>query len=38
MDAKVKKLISYLAWDYDRMSSSGQMVYDEICELLEIEE
>ena len=28
---EVLELIEDLAWDYDRMSSSGQETYDQIC-------
>ena len=28
---EVLQLIDDLAWDYDRMSSSGQETYDKIC-------
>ena len=28
---EVLELIEDLAWDYDRMSSSGQETYDKIC-------
>lgn len=37
MIADVKDLITDLGWDYDRMSTSGQEVYDKLCELLEIQ-
>ncbi|UAW59172.1 hypothetical protein CRP603_gp05 [Roseobacter phage CRP-603] len=30
-------LIADLGWDYDKMSSSGQKTYDDICKLLGIE-
>ena len=30
-------LVADLGWDYDRMSSSGQKTYDDLCELLGIE-
>lgn len=33
---KVINLVADLGWDYDRMSSSGQDVYDELCDLLNI--
>ena len=33
---KVTNLVADLGWDYDRMSSSGQQVYDELCDLLNI--
>jgi len=33
----IKDLIIDLGWDYDRMSTSGQQVYDKLCELLEIQ-
>jgi len=36
MIADVKDLVIDLGWDYDRMSSSGQQVYDKLCEMLEI--
>ena len=31
---KLLNLISDLGWDYDRMSSSGQQVYDELFTLI----
>ena len=31
---KLLNLISNLGWDYDRMSSSGQQVYDELFTLI----
>lgn len=34
---QVKKLVYNMGWDYDRMSSSGQQCYEELCELLNIE-
>jgi hypothetical protein len=34
---KLIKLIGDLGWDYDRMSSSGQQVYNELCDLLGIQ-
>jgi len=34
---QVLLLIAALGWDYDRMSSSGQKTYDELCNLLGIE-
>jgi len=37
MIADVKDLITDLGWDYDRMSTSGQEVYDKLCKLLEIQ-
>lgn len=30
-------LVADLGWDYDRMSSSGQKTYDDLCKLLGIE-
>jgi hypothetical protein len=30
-------LVADLGWDYDRMSSSGQQVYNELCDLLGVE-
>lgn len=34
----VRDLVSELGWDYQRMSQSGQSVYDKLCEILEIEQ
>ena len=34
---KLIKLIGDLGWDYDRLSSSGQEVYNELCDLLGIQ-
>jgi hypothetical protein len=34
---KLIKLIGDLGWDYDRLSSSGQQVYNELCDLLGIQ-
>jgi hypothetical protein len=34
--ADIKELIEDLAWEYDRMSSSGQETYDKLCELMGI--
>jgi len=34
---KIKQLVADLGWDYDRLSSCGQSVYNEICNLLDIE-
>ena len=31
---KLTTLIDDLGWDYQRMSSSGREIYDEICHLL----
>ena len=31
---KLTTLIDDLGWDYQRMSSSGRQIYDEICHLL----
>lgn len=36
MNEEVKKLIEDLKWEYQRMSSSGQKTYEEICKLLNI--
>ncbi len=35
--ADIKDLVIDLGWDYDRMSQSGQEVYDKLCDILEIE-
>lgn len=32
---KLSELIDDLGFDYDRMSRSGQMVYNEICSVIE---
>jgi hypothetical protein len=37
MLADIKDLIKDLGWEYDRMSSSGQETYDNLCKLLGIE-
>jgi len=34
---KLQMLVNNLGWDYDRMSSSGQATYEEICKILKIE-
>lgn len=34
---KAKTLIFNIGWDYDRMSQSGQQLYNELCLLLNIE-
>jgi hypothetical protein len=34
---KLQMLVNDLGWDYDRMSSSGQETYEEICKILKIE-
>lgn len=33
---KLLQLIADLGWDFDRMSTSGQQTYDELCELVGI--
>ena len=33
----IKDLVIDLGWDYQRMSQSGQEVYEKLCELLEID-
>lgn len=33
----IKDLVIDLGWDYDRMSTSGQEVYEQLCNILEIE-
>lgn len=33
----IRTLVLNLGWDYDRMSQSGQEVYEKLCEILEIE-
>lgn len=38
MLADIKDLIDQLGWEYDRMSTSGQKTYDELCKLLGISE
>ena len=35
--ADIKDLVNDLGWDYDRMSRSGQEVYEKLCEILEID-
>ena len=35
---RIIKLIADLDFEYDRMSSSGQKIYDTICELLNIQD
>ena len=34
---EAKTLIFNMGWDYDRMSQSGQQLYNELCLLLNIE-
>ena len=34
---KLQMLVADLGWEYDRMSSSGQETYGEICKMLKIE-
>ena len=34
---RVIKLIAELGWDYDKLSSSGQQTYNELCDLLGIQ-
>ena len=31
---KIRDLVDDLGWDYDRMSSSGQETYEQLCKLL----
>tara|TARA_B100000073_G_scaffold347387_1_gene361546 strand:- start:2701 stop:2844 length:144 start_codon:yes stop_codon:yes gene_type:complete len=41
MNEKTKKIINLIAnldFEYDRMSKKGQKTYDEICNLLNIQE
>lgn len=33
----IRIAVANLGWDYDRLSSSGQAQYDELCELLGID-
>ena len=33
---RVKELLSWLSFDHQRMSSSGQQFYEEICNLLDV--
>ena len=33
----IKELVVDLGWDYDRMSSSGQEIYNKLCYILDIE-
>ena len=33
---RVRELLSWLSFDHQRMSSSGQQFYEEICKLLDI--
>ena len=35
---EITLLVSDLGFDYDRMSLSGKNIYDELCELLDIDE
>ncbi len=37
MIADIKDLVIDLEWEYDRMSQSGQEVYEKLCLILEIE-
>ena len=32
--SQIQKLVVDLGWEYDRMSSSGQETYEELCLLL----
>lgn len=34
---RLKNLVYDLGWDYERLSQSGQGVYNELCDLLGIE-
>lgn len=34
---KVRELVANLCFDHQRMSSSGQYYYEELCKLLDIE-
>ena len=34
---EVVSLIADLGWDYERLSSSGQQVYDKICKKIGLE-
>tara|TARA_R110000803_G_C11732503_1_gene289858 strand:- start:332 stop:454 length:123 start_codon:yes stop_codon:yes gene_type:complete len=34
---KIQMLVADLGWEYDRMSSSGQETYEELCKILKIE-
>lgn len=33
---RVRELLSWLSFDHQRMSSSGQQFYEEICKLLDV--
>jgi hypothetical protein len=35
--SKIIKMVDDLGWDYQRMSSSGQETYEELCLLLGLE-
>jgi hypothetical protein len=35
---KLIELVVNLDWEYDRMSQDGQDTFDELCQLLEIEQ
>lgn len=34
---KLLQLVADLGWDYDRLSSSGQDTYNQLCDLLGIQ-
>lgn len=34
---KIQQLVADLGWDYDRLSTGGQSVYNELCGLLDIQ-
>lgn len=38
MNKKLLELIVDLGWEFDRMSSSGQESYNELCKMLNIEQ
>lgn len=38
MNKKIIEMILDLGWEFDRMSSSGQETYNELCKILNIEQ
>ena len=38
MNKKIIEMILDLGWEFDRMSSSGEETYNELCKILNIEQ
>ena len=38
MNKKIIEMILDLGWEFDRMSSSGQETYNELCKIFNIEQ